>query len=79
MDITEIDRQILADGVVRFHFALPSAAFLYFGYILESLEGLCLYTTPPASSGIMQVDVVPDYIKEFDSILAQLKIFDPPA
>ncbi len=73
MEIKEFDRTVLPDGVVRFCFAMPSENFLYAGYILESLEGLCIYTTPENNPDIMQIDVVPDLIKEFMSILTELK------
>ncbi len=73
MEIRELDRTVLPDGVVRFRFAMPSENFLYTGYILESLEGLCIYTTPEDNPDILQVDVVPDLIKEFMLIITELK------
>lgn len=73
MEITEIDRTILADGVVRFHFTMPSANFFYLGYFLESLEGLCTYTNPLDRKDLMQIDVVPDLIDEFENIIVAIK------
>ncbi|MCF7911523.1 MAG: DUF4911 domain-containing protein [Candidatus Cloacimonetes bacterium] len=73
MEITELSNIILPDGVVRFQYITPSANFLYLGYILESLEGLCLYTNPPENKGIMQVDVVPDLLNNFQEIITAIR------
>lgn len=75
MNIVELDRKELADGVLRINFKLSSADFLYMGYLLESMEGLCTYTTPEGRRGVMQVDVVPDFAKDFEAILEELKRF----
>jgi len=73
MEIKEIDRTVLADGVVRFHFAMPSSNFYYLGYFLESLEGLCTYTNPPERKDLMQIDVVPDLIDNFLEVIKDIK------
>ena len=73
MEIKEIDRTVLADGVVRFHFTMPSSNFYYLGYFLESLEGLCTYTNPPARKDLMQIDVVPDLIDDFLEVIKDIK------
>jgi hypothetical protein len=73
MEIKEINRSILPDGVVRFQYAMPSANFLYLGYILESLEGLCLYTNPPDNKNVMQVDVVPGLLSEYKEVITAIQ------
>ena len=73
MEIKEIDRTVLADGVVRFHFTMPSSNFYYLGYFLESLEGLCTYTNPPDRKDLMQIDVVPDLIDDFLEVIKDIK------
>ena len=73
MEIKEINKTILPDGIVRFQYAMPSANFLYLGYILESLEGLCLYTNPPENKNVMQVDVVPHLLSEYQEIISAIQ------
>jgi len=73
MEIKEINKSILPDGVVRFQYAMPSENFIYMGYILESLEGLCIYTNPPGKKNVMQVDVVPLLLDNFQEIITAIQ------
>jgi len=73
MEFKEVNRFVLSDGVVRFHFTMPSSNFYYLGYFLESLEGMCTYTNPPQTKDIMQIDVVPDLIDDFQQVIKAIK------
>ena len=59
------DRKTLNDGTHRLKIQVPREELVYLGYILESFEGWCNYTTPVKSRPIMQVDVAPDFIDDY--------------
>ena len=65
MDIKIIDEFELEDGCKRINIGISNRERIYLGYILESFEGWCNYTTPVKSRPIMQVDVAPDFIDDF--------------
>ena len=76
MQIKTLSEIILPDGVIRYQMEIPSASFLYVGFLLESFEGVCLYTTPDKNKKVMQIDVVPDYKQQFLQLLKTLRDFD---
>jgi hypothetical protein len=76
MQINTLSEIILPDGVIRYQMEIPSASFLYVGFLLESFEGVCIYTTPDKKKNIMQIDVVPHYKEQFLQLLKALKEFD---
>jgi hypothetical protein len=78
MQITTLSENILPDGVIRYLMEIPSGNFLYVGFLLESFEGICLYTTPDRNQDILQIDVVPDYKEEFQDLLAAIREFEIP-
>jgi len=73
MDIKLVEKIELADGVHRFLLEMSFASFLFVGNILESFEGICVYTTPERHKNIMQVDVVLDMLSDFKGILKELR------
>jgi len=48
-----------------YHLYVPPEQVIYFGYILESLEGWTFYTTIDNKNSIMHVEVIKDYINDF--------------
>ncbi len=48
---------------------VPREELIYLGYILESFEGWCNYTTPNKSEPFLQVDVTADYIDDFNKLI----------
>lgn len=76
MQIKILSEYILTDGIIRYQMEIPSASFLYAGFLLESFEGVCLYTTPDRNKNIMQIDVVPDFHAEFKNLLTALQEFE---
>ena len=66
------DREILRDGTKRFMLNVPKEEFIYLGYILESFEGWCNYTTPNKNKPFLQVDITPDYIDDFNKLIQAL-------
>jgi len=70
LNIKIIDEIDLDDGCKRLSVSVSNQELIYLGYILESFEGWCNYTTPDRTKKILQVDVAPDFINDF------LKLFD---
>jgi len=52
-----------------FHFKVPPHEMIYMGYLLESLEGWAYYTTIDIKESILHVEVIKDYVAEFDKLL----------
>ncbi|MFC1898249.1 hypothetical protein ACFLYJ_01630 [Candidatus Cloacimonadota bacterium] len=68
MNIKIVDRIQLQDGTSRFNISVDDKERIYLGYILESFEGWCNYTTPAKSQPILQVDVAPDFVRNFHKL-----------
>ncbi len=69
-------RETLADGTERVIIKVASEELIYLGYILESFEGWCNYTTPNKNEPYLQVDVAPDYINDFNKLIQALIKWD---
>ena len=76
MDFQVKSKQELTDGTFRFQIGMKNRQLIKFGYILESLEGWCNYTTPEKTKPILQIDVAPDFIEDFDALLKQMADMD---
>ncbi|HPR17230.1 MAG TPA: hypothetical protein PLD62_03185 [Candidatus Cloacimonadota bacterium] len=68
MNIQIVDESVLNDGMRRYQIAVQDNELIYFGFILESLEGWCNYTTPDKSFPVLQVDVAADFVSDFRQI-----------
>lgn len=73
MNISVVSTKSLSDGSERFLICVSAAELIYLGYILESFEGLCNYTTPKKGEPILQVDVTSDYIQDFNLVIQALQ------
>jgi hypothetical protein len=45
---------------------------IIFGYIIESLEGFAFHTLIDKENSIMHVEVVKDYITDFEKVLSRI-------
>jgi len=63
----------LEDGTKRILVRIISEELLYLGYFLESFEGWCNYTTIKDKNKLLQIDVSPDYIRDFSKLLYFIK------
>ena len=72
MKFSVAGRETLPDGTERLMLNVPKEELIYLGYILESFEGWCNYTTPDKSEPFLQVDVTPDYINDFNKLIQAL-------
>ncbi len=72
MKFSIADRETLLDGTERVVINVPREELIYLGYILESFEGWCNYTTPDKNEPYLQVDVAPDYINDFNKLIQSL-------
>ncbi len=73
MNITIKKESFLEDKTKRILIKIPSDELMYFGYFIEGFEGWCNYTTPDKSKSVLQVDVAPDFVEEFEKVLLVLK------
>ncbi|MDP8269614.1 MAG: DUF4911 domain-containing protein [Candidatus Tenebribacter davisii] len=69
MKFSVVNKEILLDGTERLMLTVPREELVYLGYILESFEGWCNYTTPNKSESLLQVDVAPDYRDDFIKLI----------
>ena len=67
------ETSILEDGSERIKLFVPGKELVFLGFVLESLEGRCNYTTVKDSESYLQIDVPPDFIEEIRQILNFLK------
>lgn len=69
MDFFIVSQESLADGCTRFIIRVQPNQLVYFGFFIEAFEGMCIYTTPTKGKPLLQVDVVRDYLGQFEHIL----------
>jgi len=74
-----IERTNLADGSMRILLELPQSDLIYMGFILESFEGWCIYTTPRRKEPFLQLDIPIDFISNVEELLSFLKTWDHKA
>ena len=67
MRFKELSKTTLQDGTKRINYSVQPSELFYFGYLLETLEGYCNYTTVKKEE--LQVDVVPDFFEEYKAII----------
>jgi hypothetical protein len=65
--------RLLEDGSKRIVVKIPLKELIYFGYILESFEGWCNFTTIDKQKHLVQIDSCPDFEEEMDKLLDSLK------
>lgn len=65
MNIKILEQKKLPDGCTRINISVDDKERIYLGFILESFEGWCNYTTPLRKKPVLQVDVVPDFLDDF--------------
>ena len=63
----------LENGTQRILVHISSDELLYLGYFLESFEGWCNYTTIKDKNNLLQIDVSPDFVKDFSYLLHFIK------
>lgn len=73
MNVQIIAASTLSDGTSRFQIRVSDKDKIFFGYILEALDGWCNYTTPQNDENVLQVDVVPDFTEEFHAVFAEIQ------
>ena len=61
-----------------YHFQVPPKEVVYLGYILESLEGWAFYTTIDDKASIMHVEVIKDFINDFEKLLVRINTNPAP-
>jgi len=69
MNFKILKESFLEDKTKRILIKIPSDELMYFGYFIEGFEGWCNYTTPDKNESVLQVDIAPDFVKEFGIML----------
>ena len=72
LEIKILLEKLSENGDKIYNFYVIPEHVVYFGYILESLEGWAYYTTIDAVESIMHVEVMKDYIIDFDRLLTKI-------
>lgn len=73
MEIFSRNEETICDDVHRFILEIKESDKVILGYVLESLEGWCNYTTPAQDRSKFQIDVMPDFYADFQKILAAIQ------
>ena len=76
MNFKIVERNNLKDGSLRILLEMPQSELIYMGFILESFEGWCIYTTPRKKEPFLQIDVPPDFSSNVEELLDYLKDWD---
>ena len=73
MNFSIKSEEFLPDGSLRILLEVRKYELMYVGYLLESFEGFCNYTTPIRKEPIFQVDIPPDFIDDVKKNLSFMK------
>ena len=57
-----------------YHIQINPNEMIYIGYILESLEGWAFHTLLDKKENLLYVEVIKDYVNEFEELLKKLKL-----
>lgn len=68
--------QLLENGDKLYHLYIPPKEMILFGYILESLEGWAFYTTIDSKESILLVEIIKDYVSDFEQLLNKMRTFN---
>ena len=68
-----INEEVLPDSTRRLRVEIDKKDLIYMGYILESWEGFCNYTTIYREKAYLQIDVMPDFYKVVKELLFFLR------
>ena len=72
MNFRLMERIALSDGSLRYNISISGAELIFLGYILESFEGWCNYTTRKDNDNLLQIDVPADYRNSVEELLEYL-------
>ena len=69
-----LSENITKSGDKIYHLHVPPPEMIYFGYIVESLEGWVFHTIIDKKDSILHLEVIKDYVQEFEVVLKKLKV-----
>ncbi len=64
-----------SDGSLKVILKVPEPEMIQLGFILESFEGYCYYSTINRKESLMQIDIPPDFIEPVKNILRKLESY----
>ncbi|OQX70479.1 MAG: hypothetical protein B6D62_04880 [Candidatus Cloacimonas sp. 4484_275] len=73
MNFKIISELFLEDGSKRVKILISGEELIFLGFILESLEGWCNYTTVKKNRPFLQLDIPPDFIGDVENLLGFLR------
>ena len=65
----------LSSGDKLYHMYVPPHEMIYFGYILESLEGWAFHTIVNKNDSILHVEIIKDYAVYFEILIKKMKAY----
>ena len=66
----------LADNSQRIKLSISGGKLVFLGFILESMEGWCNYTTVRENQPFLQIDIPADFIDEMHQLLDFLQSWE---
>ena len=74
--MTHVEETKLTDGSMRLLLDIEPHLFVTIGFILESMEGFCIYTTVRRDGKqFLQIDIPPDYISTMKRLLKDIGVY----
>jgi hypothetical protein len=72
MNLSIITERVSIGGDKIYNIQIAPKDMILFGYILESLEGWAFHTIIDKNNNILHVEVMKDYIVDFDKLLDRI-------
>ena len=69
-----ISERIEPNGDKVYILNISPEQMIYMGYILESLEGWAFHTNRDQGENILRVEIIKDYVNEFEELFKKIDI-----
>jgi len=78
VNLTIADQTELEDGCLRTWLIIPDKEFVVIGFLLESMEGMCNYSTVRKDGvSYMELTISPNYKEDISELLEFFKSWSP--
>ena len=75
MNLKILSEKITVAGDKVYQIQIPPAQMIYFGYIVESLEGWAFHTIIDKKENLLHLEIIKDYVNDFEKIFEKMKEF----
>ena len=72
MNLNILSKKITETGDKVYQVQIPPAEMIYFGYIVESLEGWAFHTIINKEKSILHLEIIKDYVADFEEVLKKM-------